>query len=178
MLTLLPFPLVTLQLVGDACTASVQIESVDGMPPAFSSLDGAAPQVAVHPHPPPASSPTSTAPVLPPAGGLPPALTSSSHPPLSPQPSSHPPLPSRLSSHRRAASQETVDFGAVSLLTRETRTVRLLNTTPLPLEFEWRCHALPFPMLPLTVLKATPPYPLASAELGDVLVQVVVTLPS
>ena len=78
---------------------------------------------------------------------------------------------------RRAPSQETVDFGAVSLLTRETRTVRMLNTTPLPLEFEWQCHALPFPMLPLTVLKATPPYPLASAELGDVLVQVVAPPP-
>ena len=82
-----------LTLVGTACVASVQIESVDGIPPIFASADG----------------------------GI--------------------------------SAQETVNFGDTPLNTVAEKVVRLLNTTPLPLRFEWRHLALPLELLPPTALR-------------------------
>ena len=49
--------------------------------------------------------------------------------------------------------QETVNFGDTPLNTVAEKVVRLLNTTPLPLRFEWRHLALPLENLPPTALR-------------------------
>ena len=93
-------------ILGNACTASVQIEAVDGVPPIFIDEQG-------------------------------------------------------------SSTQETLDFGATGLNTVAQRVVRLLNTTPLPLQFEWRHFALPLPMLPPTALRTAEAPPLVSSALGE-----------
>ena len=65
------------------------------------------------------------------------------------------------------SSQETVNFGETPLNTVAEQVVRLLNTTPLPLRFEWRHLALPLELLPPTALRTAPSAPLVSAHLGE-----------
>ena len=86
-----------LTLVGTACVASLQIESVDGIAPIFAPADTG------------------------------------------------------------VSVQETVNFGDTPLNTVAEKVVRLLNTTPLPLRFEWRHLALPLENLPPTALRTVRP---------------------
>ena len=96
-----------LTLVGTACVASLQIESVDGIAPIFAPADTG------------------------------------------------------------VSVQETVNFGDTPLNTVAEKVVRLLNTTPLPLRFEWRHLALPLELLPPTALRTvrhTGPEPRTSRQ--------------
>ena len=61
------------------------------------------------------------------------------------------------------ASQESVDFGEIGVFTEERSVVRLTNSTPLPLQFEWLRYELPPTMLPLTRQRTVAPSPLISS---------------
>jgi hypothetical protein len=72
--------------------------------------------------------------------------------------------PPRFTTDGRAL-QETVDFGPVSVHARVSVVVALLNTTPLPFDFEWQRHVLPEAMLPLTRSRTAEPPPLSTVAL-------------
>ena len=61
--------------------------------------------------------------------------------------------------------QETVDFDRVSVHATASVPLTLLNTTPLPLDFEWTSHLLPETMLPLSRSRAVAPPQLSSNTL-------------
>lgn len=72
--------------------------------------------------------------------------------------------PPRFTTDGRAM-QETVDFGQVSVHAQVSVVLALLNTTPLPFEFEWQRHVLPEAMLPLSRSRTAVPPPLSTNAL-------------
>ena len=66
-----------------------------------------------------------------------------------------------------AAAQESIDFSDVGVFTEQRSVVRLTNSTPLPLQFEWLRYELPPTMLPLTRQRTVAPSPLISSALGE-----------
>ncbi|KAL1524359.1 hypothetical protein AB1Y20_019256 [Prymnesium parvum] len=61
--------------------------------------------------------------------------------------------------------QETIDFGEVGMYTKHTKILRLLNETPLPVDFEWDHFALPPKCAPLTRFMGDAPEKLRRSEL-------------
>lgn len=61
--------------------------------------------------------------------------------------------------------QETVDFGEVGVHTRQVKELRLVNTTPLPLDFTWSYFHLPQQLVPLCRLLSEEPELMSSTEL-------------
>lgn len=66
-----------------------------------------------------------------------------------------------------SAAQESIDFAEVGVFTEQKCLVRLTNSTPLPLQFEWLRYELPPTMLPLTRQRTVAPTPLISTALGE-----------
>ena len=71
-----------------------------------------------------------------------------------------------LFEHHGTAAQESIDFNEVGVFTEQKSVVRLTNSTPLPLKYEWLLYELPPTMLPLTRQRTIAPPPLISTALG------------